>query len=414
METNLTADVVAIQAIGAVPTILEAVAAITGLRFVCVAHVTDDSWTACAVLDRLDFGLTPGGELDISTTLCEEVRDTRKAIIIDNVSCDEKYRDHHTPKIYGFESYISIPIIRPDGEYFGTLCGLDPLPTNLSNTATIASMTVFAELISLQLVSESQLREATSALMRERESAELREQFIAVLGHDLRNPLNAISAGAQMLSRMHGLPPKANSIIELIESSAQRINVLVDDVVDFTRGRMGGGIGVQLERDDSISSMLEQVISELISAHPDRKITSSICSELILICDKGRIGQLLSNLLKNALLHGDPSKPVHVVAQTEDGLFKLSVSNGGVMIPPYVIEQLFKPFWRVSPNSPRDGLGLGLFIVSEIARSHGGKINVFSSPEETSFVFTMRSADFVERRKITQQFHNLKERRQNV
>jgi signal transduction histidine kinase len=414
METQMSADVMAIQAIGAVPTILDAVAAITGLRFVCVAHVTENSWTTCAVLDQLDFGLKPGDELDISTTLCEEVRDTRKAIIINHVSCDEKYRDHHTPKMYGFESYISIPIIRPDGEYFGTLCGLDPLPQDLTNTATIASMTVFAQLISLQLVSESQLKEATSALMRERESAELREQFIAVLGHDLRNPLNAISAGAQMLSRMNGVPPKANSIIHLIESSAQRINVLVDDVVDFTRGRMGGGIGVQLERDDTISSMLEQVVSELKSSHPDRKINSLISSDLTLICDRGRVGQLLSNLLKNALLHGDPNKPVNVTAQSEDGLFKLTVSNGGVMIPPYVIEQLFKPFWRVSPNSPRDGLGLGLFIVSEIARSHGGRISVFSSPEETSFVFTMKSADFIERRKFAQTFHNLKERRLNV
>ena len=414
METKLTADVVAIQAIGAVPTILEAVAAITGLRFVCVAHVTENSWTACAVLDQLDFGLKPGDELDISTTLCEEVRESHKAIIIDHVSCDEKYRDHHTPKMYGFESYISIPIVRPDGEYFGTLCGLDPLPTDLTNTATIASMTVFAQLISMQLVSESQLKEATSALLRERESAELREQFIAVLGHDLRNPLNAISAGAQMLARMQGVPPRAASIIDLIDSSAQRINVLVDDVVDFTRGRMGGGIGVQLERDNTISIMLEQVVLELLSAYPERKITSAINPDLVLVCDKGRIGQLLSNLLKNALLHGDPHQPVHVVAKSEDGLFKLSVSNGGVMIPQSTIEQLFKPFWRASPTSPRDGLGLGLFIVSEIARSHGGKINVFSSHEETSFVFIMKSADFVERRKITQQFHNLKERRENA
>lgn len=414
METQLAADVIAIQAIGAVPTILEAVAAITGLGFVCVAHVTEESWTACAVLDHLNFGLRPGDELEVATTLCEQVRCTHEAIIIDHVSCDERYRNHSAPKIYGFESYISIPIIRLDGEYFGSLCGLDPNPANLSNTATISSMTVFAQLISLQLVSETQLKEATSALTRERESAELREQFIAVLGHDLRNPLNAISAGAQMLSRMPAVPPKAASIIDLIKCSAERISGLVDDVVDFTRGRMGGGIGVQLERDNTISIMLEQVVSELISAHPDRKITSAISADLTLICDKGRIGQLLSNLLKNALLHGDPRQPVHVVAAAEHGIFNLSVSNGGVMIPPYVIEQLFKPFWRVSPTSPRDGLGLGLFIVSEIARSHHGRINVYSSEQATSFVFTMRSADFVERRKISQPFHYLKERRQNA
>jgi GAF domain-containing protein len=83
---------------------------------------------ACAVLDKLEFGLKAGGELDVTTTLCEEVRDTGKAIIIDCVSESDTYRDHHTPRIYGFESYISIPIFRQDGSYFGTLCGLDPKP----------------------------------------------------------------------------------------------------------------------------------------------------------------------------------------------------------------------------------------------------------------------------------------------
>lgn len=112
MDNRVNADVAAIQAIGAVPTILEAVAAITGLRFICVGRVTSDSWTTCAVLDHLNFGLHPGDGLDIKTTFCEQVRDTRKPVIIDEVSTDPVYRDHRIPKIYGFQSYISVPIIR--------------------------------------------------------------------------------------------------------------------------------------------------------------------------------------------------------------------------------------------------------------------------------------------------------------
>ncbi|RZA06798.1 MAG: HAMP domain-containing histidine kinase [Moraxellaceae bacterium] len=282
-----------------------------------------------------------------------------------------------------------------------------------ANTATISSMTIFAELISLQLVSESQLSEATSALKHERETAELREQFIAVLGHDLRNPLNAISMGTQMLFNMEDVPAKVTGIVEIIQRSAQRMGALVDDVVDFTRGRMGGGIGVELEPNNEVAIMLEQVVSELSSTHPDRKIMSSIDSSITLICDVGRIGQLLSNLVKNAVLHGDRNQPIGVVAHAENGFFKLSVTNGGAVIPQSTIDQLFKPFWRASHDSPRDGLGLGLFIVSEIARSHGGKIHVTSTNDCTAFVFTMKSANFIERRLSSEKFCSTVERRKN-
>lgn len=401
MDNRFNADVTAIQSIGAVPTILEAVAAITGLRFVCVARVTQDSWTTCAVLDQLNFGLKPGDGLDISTTLCEEVRDTRKAIVIDKVSSDPVYCDHHTPRIYGFESYISVPIIRPNGEYFGTLCALDPLPADLSNTATIASMTMFAQLISLQLISESQLTIATEALLSERETAELREQFIAVLGHDLRNPLSAILNGTKLLSMMPEIGTRATGVVERIERSAQRISGLVDDVMDFTRGRMGGGIGLQLQHEKNMTPVFEHVVAELSQIYPERKIISNIESNLELFCDQGRIAQLLSNLLKNAIVHGDEHCPINVEASSENKIFTLSVSNSCEPLAQNTIDQLFKPFWRTT-NQPADnqssdeGLGLGLFIVSEIAQSHGGRIDVVSTEEVTSFIFTMSSAKLLD------------------
>lgn len=414
MKTELTPEVLAVQAITSVPTILEAVAAITGLRFVCVAHVTADSWTTCAVLDKLNFGLQPGDNLDVTTTLCEEVRNTHKAVVIDHVSRDEKYREHHTPRIYGFESYISVPIVRTNGEYFGTLCGLDPLPASLSTTATISSMTLFAQLISLQLASEEQLDIVNSALRNERATAELREQFIAVLGHDLRNPLNAISMGAQLLATMPSVGEKAAPIIALINKSADRIGGIVDDVVDFTRGRMGGGIQTNLLLETQITALLHQVVLELSSAYPSRTIDINIADDLSLICDKGRLAQLLSNLLKNALVHGDPTQPVKVFAAEEDGIFQLAVSNGGAAIPQGTVQQLFKPYWRPTQSSTTEGLGLGLFIVSEIALSHAGQIRVISSDDITSFIFTMKSANFVERRSVVKPLLDAQERRQSA
>ena len=244
------ADIASIQSISSVPTILEAVAALTGLRFVCIARVTNNLWTTCAVLDKLGFGLKIGDDLDIASTLCAEVRDTGKAVVIDNVSEDATYRDHQTPRIYGFQSYISIPLLRADGSYFGTLCALDPLAAKLSNGATIASMTLFAQLITKDLATETKLSESQVALLGERATAELREQFIAVLGHDLRTPLSSILLGAELLGKEQ-LSSSAREVVLRMKRSAHRMAGLVNDVVDFTRGRMGGGIAVAMQRETS-------------------------------------------------------------------------------------------------------------------------------------------------------------------
>jgi signal transduction histidine kinase len=394
MQETLQRDIAAIQAMGAVPTILETVATITGLGFVCIARVTQNSWHACAVLDKLNFGLKVGGELDITTTLCEEVRDTGKAIIIDHVSENATYCQHHTPRIYGFESYISIPIFRQDGSYFGTLCGLDPKPAELSTQEITSSMTLFSQLISLQMEADTQLEDTRGLLADERETAELREQFIAVLGHDLRTPLGSILMAVEVGKRKE--PDSAmRALLDHIGRSAHRISALVDDVVDFTRGRMGGGIALELRREDNLHLAFEQVIEELRGVHPERRIVARLQPIASLLCDRGRMAQMLSNLLNNALVHGDPARPVEVTVSEANDVFQLTVTNAGPRIPDEIKRQLFKPFWRGSVKIAREGLGLGLFIVSEIARSHGGSIEVLTSDVSTSFIYRVRRMDFV-------------------
>jgi len=388
MPNHIDADIAQIQSIAAVPTILETVAALTGLRFVCVARVTADSWTTCAVLDRLDFGLKVGDGLDVTTTICEEVRDTRAAVVIDSVADDDRFRDHHTPRIYGFQSYFSIPLFRPDGAYFGTLCGLDPVANVLSSPKVTETLKLFAQLISVQLEAERQLAEAQDALSSQLVSAELREQFIAVLGHDLRTPLSSIVTGADVLS-LSGLPPAAVKVVDRIRRSAMRIAGLVDDVVDFTRGRMGGGIAIALQPQYALQAVFEQVIAELRGAHPRSAIVADLALEGGVMGDAGRLAQLLSNLLKNALVHGDATQPVRVQVRLRDGALDVIVANAGPAIAPELAGQLFKPFWRGNSGSYEKGLGLGLFIVSEIARSHGGQIDVVSDAAVTAFIFSM-------------------------
>ena len=396
--TDQASDVASIQSISSVQTILEAVAALTGLRFVCIARVTDDSWTTCAVLDKLEFGLKVGDELDIATTFCQKVCDTRRPIIIDNVSTDPTYQDHPIPRLYGFQSYISIPVLRPDGAYFGTLCALDPLAADVSNGATVTSMTLFAQLITKHLETATQLRASQVALLSERETSELREQFIAVLGHDLRTPLGSILLGAELL-QLEEISPRAASVVDRMKRSAKRMAALVDDVLDFTRGRMGGGIAIDLQHEASLQEPLTQVIDELSSAHPGRVIEADFKLTMPVLCDAQRIQQMLSNLLKNALVYGDADAPVLVRCSSQNGIFELSIINHGPAISQATIDQLFKPFWRAAARPANDGLGLGLFIVSEIARSHGGDLQVDSSEAATRFTFRLKGQDFVERRK---------------
>jgi sigma-B regulation protein RsbU (phosphoserine phosphatase) len=231
---------------------------------------------------------------------------------------------------------------------------------------------------------------ATSSLKSERETAELREQFIAVLGHDLRNPLAAISAGARILQRSGALRDhKELRVLDMINTTVTRMSDLIDNVLDFARGRLGGGITLSRDANRPLEPVLEQIVDELRTASPDSVIETSIAISEPVNCDRTRIGQLVSNLIGNALTHGAPHQPVRVGARTEAGIFELWVSNAGDPIPEAAKERLFEPFFRGDIRDSRQGLGLGLHIASQIAQAHGGTIAVTSTPAETRFVFTM-------------------------
>src|SRR5258707_15444190 len=114
---QIAREIAAVGRISAVPANLRIICAHTGMGFAAVARVTEGNWTACAVQDDIQFGLIPGGQLQVETTLCSESRASREPIVIDHASLDPVYRHHHTPRIYNIESYISVPIVRPDGVY---------------------------------------------------------------------------------------------------------------------------------------------------------------------------------------------------------------------------------------------------------------------------------------------------------
>lgn len=381
-------DVAAIARIDVVPTILEVVCRTTGMGFAAVARVTDERWVACAVRDEIAFGLQPGGELPLETTICNEIRQSGCLVVIDHVDEDAQYRDHHTPAMYGFKSYISVPIRRDDGRFFGTLCAIDPRPARLKTPAVIGMFTLFADLIAMHLDAEERVKRSHTALADARAMADFRDQFIAVLGHDLRSPLSAVQTGAKVLQKMQ-LDERAAHVATVIERSATRMAGLIDDVLDFARGRFGGGVPVSRKRDADLERMLQQVVAEFRTTHPDRPIEATFTLNGPVYCDPGRLGQLLGNLLSNALTHGEPGGAILVDGCTNGATFELSVQNPGVPIPERTIARLFRPFTRASDRPERQGLGLGLYIASEIARAHDGTLSVSSSAGQTRFTFQM-------------------------
>ena len=179
------------------------------------------------------------------------------------------------------------------------------------------------------------------------------------------------------------------SIVDLIQNSAGRMAGLIGNVLDLARGRLGGGFVLDRDADEPLAPALEQVVAELRAAWPDRVIDAEIDLADPVYCDRARIAQLLSNLLSNALAHGAADRPVLVRASTRAGLFELSVANAGDPIPPATIERLFQPFFRTPARTHHQGLGLGLYIASEVARAHGGTLDVTSTPEETRFTLRM-------------------------
>jgi PAS domain S-box-containing protein len=223
-------------------------------------------------------------------------------------------------------------------------------------------------------------------LAREKEDAELREQFIAVLGHDLRNPLASVAAGTRALMRR---PERAAEIAEQIERSVSRMSELIKNVLDFARGRLGGGFITTRDSEKPLEPVLLQVIEELRGVHPERSVVVDIELQEPVECDRQRIGQLLSNLLGNAFVYGAPDTPIQVHGRAARGQFTLSVTNFGKAIEPSALERLFQPFFRGSVRDTREGLGLGLYICSEIAKAHGGTIDVASENGTTRFSLRM-------------------------
>ena len=289
-------------------------------------------------------------------------------------------------RMQGHVHEIALDLLTADGEKIPTIANAAEkrdgegrhLFTRLTLFKAVDRRTYERSLLEARIKAEAESK-------AQREAAVVREQFIAVLGHDLRNPIAASVAGIRMLGRREQLSERGKSILSDVDSSLRRASGLINDVLDLARGSLGGGFIVDRDADAPLSPVLEQIVAEMRAIAPNHEIVIRMTVEEPVYCDRARLAQVASNLLSNAVTHGATDQPIRFEAHTDERQFTLSVINGGDPIPDNVRGHLFQPFFRGEARQSRNGLGLGLFIAWEIAKAHDGTLEATSNVEETRF-----------------------------
>jgi phosphoserine phosphatase RsbU/P len=351
------------------------------------------------------LSLDPAGRIfKVNKTLCDWVGYAPEQLLgkrlgdLLNIAGRMFYETHIAPllRMQGFFNEVALDLVKQNGERFPVIANAaerraadgSVISTRITVLQAADRRRYEQGLLNARDQSRSSEAAARAVLKDERETSQLREQFIAVLGHDLRNPLASISAGARILLR-RTTDETETRVLKMMETTVTRMSGLIDNVLDLARGRLGGGIPLNRDANRPLQPVLVQVVDELRTTMPERVIESDFRIDDPVNCDRSRIGQMVSNLLGNALTHGAPDQPVKVSALTENGMFELSVANIGEPIPAAAMANLFQPFFRGQVRASLQGLGLGLYIASEIAKAHDGTLTVTSTTEGTRFTFRM-------------------------
>lgn len=225
------------------------------------------------------------------------------------------------------------------------------------------------------------------------ERERVRERFIGVLGHDLRSPLSAIVMSADHMLRSGRLAPGLDHAAGRIARNAARMSRMVRDLLDLSRGRLGDGIPISTTSRVDMGEVCRSAVEDAILTNPEREITVSTSGDLWGSWDHDRALQAVGNLVGNAVRYGEG--PVTVTANCVDDNAVVQVTNHGEPIAEDNLARLFDPFQRGEAGAgKREGLGLGLYIVKEIMRAHGGTVTVSSSTESgTTFTLTWPRSD---------------------
>lgn len=415
LEKNFQQDITNIQNISIVPTLLNVICQTTGMGFAAVARVTDDRWITCSVQDNVAFGLKPGDELQIKTTICNEIRQNRRAVIIDNVSEDDEFRDHHTPAMYGLQSYISVPIIRKDGSFFGTLCAIDPKPNELKTFKVSEMFNLFADLISFHITTIEETNQSKTILQEkddliektenekqnaerlksvvekklieknislEKMNSEL-EAFNYISSHDLQEPLRKIQLFTDSIEReeIHNLSEKGKNAFHKIKTSAFRMQNLINDLLIYSKTKFDHR---KFEIKD-LNEITKDVIEDLTDEFENKNVVFDVQNLGKLPVIEFQFRQLLYNLISNSLKFASPDRNlvITVSAKITNGVleklspltkyYQITIADNGIGFDQLYNEKIFGLFQALH-TKPTKSTGIGLTIVKRIVENHNGFI----------------------------------------
>ncbi|WP_428959975.1 GAF domain-containing sensor histidine kinase [Xanthomonas oryzae] len=385
----LRADIARVGRLSSVPDILTVLTRLTGMGFAAVARVTEARWITCQVHDTLSLGLRPGDELPLATTFCDSVRVRGNSVWFGHASDDPVYHEHPSPRLYGFESYVSVPIKFDDGSVFGTLCALDPQP-RVVDAPLVEKVELLAQLLAAQIQAEQRAEEsalesrrARSELGRVGASARLREEFIGILAHDLRNPLQSMHAVVDVLS-IDQLNQHYGGSIRSMQRSLRRMEELIDFACDFARGIERDWLQLDYGDGSDLLDALSQVVDETRAAYPNQVLSTHVAIDEPVHGDAIRLAQMFGSLMINAVVQGPQSSLIKAVAVTEQGRLRIEVCNLDG-IDPRRLDILHASTHVHADGRALPDVDLGLHMAAQIAKAHQGELRIISGKQGTCF-----------------------------
>lgn len=295
------------------------------------------------------------------------------------------HQTHWAPllQMQGSLSEVKLELLRADGTPIPVVLnalqrtGPDGTVHDLSAFVARDRDTYERELLQSRKRLEQLVAEANRLEAEAKDHALAAEMMIGIVSHDLRNPMASIQMATALLAR--NLPPAQQRTLDRIARSSTRANALIADLLDFTQARLGKGLSITREPLE-LHDVVAAAVDESCTAYPNRAIAHERVGEGACSGDSNRLTQLIGNLVSNAVTYGAPEAPITVRSILRAGSFLLEVHNGGAPIPVELQSEIFRPMSRgAHATSAARSVGLGLFIVSEIAKAHGGGAQVASS-----------------------------------
>lgn len=358
-----------------------------------------------ALLDRLPCGLvrtdTDGSILWVNETFCRWTDRRREALLghrlpeLLTAGGRIFHQTHLAPllQMQGSVSEVKLDLVRPDGVAIPMVLNAQRHGEGDRRFTEIALFVARdrdkyeRELVQARKRLEALLSEGHARQEEARDRAEIAEQMVGIVSHDLRSPLQTIQMGAVLLAR--DATARQQAVVGRIARAGERAQRLIADLLDFTQARLGRGLGIQ-PRPMDLHEGVAEVVEELALAFPGRELVHEREGDGECVADPDRLAQLVGNLVGNAMAYGSPDAPVTVRSVIGPDEFRLLVHNAGEPIPPHTQAALFRPLVRGTAGGAARSVGLGLFIVGEIAKAHGGTVSVASSVQEgTTFTATL-------------------------